>query len=106
MTSASPILAAVLQADRVIHEPVRLCVLTLLASVESADFVYLQRMMALTGGNLSTHIGKLSEAGLIEVEKGYAENRPRTTLSLTDSGREALQAHAKALVALVGPLAK
>ncbi|MDF1769177.1 transcriptional regulator [Maricaulis sp.] len=105
MTAIPAPLAAVLRADRLIHEPVRLCILALLANVSSADFVYLQRTLGQTGGNLSTHMSKLADAGLISVEKGYAENRPRTTVSLTAKGRAELRSHAATLVSLLGPIA-
>lgn len=95
-----------LQSDRVIHEPVRLCILTLLASVESADFVYLQKTLDVTGGNLSTHLSKLVDAGLVAIEKGFADNRPRTTVSLTENGHAALTAHAAALVRLLGDFSR
>lgn len=74
----------------------------MLASVEAADFVYLQKTLDLTGGNLSTHLSKLVDAGLVKIDKGFVDNRPRTTVSLTRTGREALQSHARALAALLG----
>ena len=49
---------------------------------------------------------KLADAGMITVEKGYADNRPRTTVSLTAKGRAELTAHAGALVSLLGSIAK
>ena len=97
MSGPPAALAALLSLDRTVHEPVRLCVLAVLANVASADFVYLQKTLGLTGGNLSTHIAKLTQAGLVSVEKSFIDNRPRTSLSLTEKGSEALQAHAGAL---------
>ena len=52
--------------DRLIHEPGRLAILTVLSSVEDADFVFLQRTTGLTKGNLSSHLTKLEEAGLVD----------------------------------------
>ncbi len=99
-------LADVLQTDRVVHEPVRLCILCLMANVEAADFVYLQKTLNLTGGNLSTHLSKLVDAGLVRIEKGFSDNRPRTTAALTKAGRDALERHASAMVRLLGEFAR
>jgi DNA-binding transcriptional ArsR family regulator len=57
--------------DRLIHEPGRLAILTVLSSVQAADFVFLQRTTGLTKGNLSSHLTKLEEAGLIEIHKRF-----------------------------------
>ena len=58
-----------------------------------ADFLFLQRITGLTGGNLSRHLAKLEEAGLIEIEKGYAGRRPITTAYLTPTGASAIREH-------------
>ena len=79
--------------DRLIHEPARLAVLSVLALVRSADFTYLQAATGLSSGNLSLHLGKLEEAGLITIEKKFVGNRPQTTLRLTKDGKTALRAH-------------
>jgi DNA-binding transcriptional ArsR family regulator len=79
--------------DRLIHEPARLAILTALSACRSADFLYLQRLTGLTKGNLSSHLGKLEEAGLIAVEKRFIGKQPRTTLRATRSGRDRLAAH-------------
>ncbi|NYT16375.1 MAG: transcriptional regulator [Methanomassiliicoccales archaeon] len=57
--------------------------------VESADFVFLRNQTGLTAGNLSSHIGKLEEAGYVRVNKEFVGKRPHTTLSLTSQGRKA-----------------
>ena len=77
--------------DRLIHEPARLAVLSLLFVVESADFLFLRRQTGLTQGNLSSHLGRLEEAGYVEVEKGFQGKRPRTTLRMTPEGRRAFE---------------
>jgi DNA-binding MarR family transcriptional regulator len=83
--------------DRLIHEPARLVVLTALASCESADFVFLQRLTALQAGNLSQHLAKLEQAGLITVTKGFSGKYPQTTVAITDDGKKALDNHWKKL---------
>jgi DNA-binding HxlR family transcriptional regulator len=77
--------------DKVIHEPVRLLILSHLYVVEVADFLYLMNQMELTFGNLSSHMSKLEEAGYIEVEKEFKNKKPVTRLSLTELGRKSFE---------------
>lgn len=79
------------EIDPLIHSPARLKVMTYLYVVEKIDFVYLQRVTSLTWGNLSKHVTKLEEAGYVETEKTFENKKPKTTLWLTDQGREAFQ---------------
>jgi DNA-binding MarR family transcriptional regulator len=75
--------------DRMIHEPARLIIMTILNAVESADFLYLQRETGLTKGNLSAHLAKLEVEGYISIEKTYKGKIPLTICRLTQSGRDA-----------------
>ena len=77
--------------DRVIHEPARLMVVALLAGVKEADFLWIQRESGLTKGNLSSHLGKLEEAGYVGVEKTYRGKVPLTVLRLTHEGKAAFE---------------
>jgi DNA-binding MarR family transcriptional regulator len=79
--------------DRLIHEPGRLAILTVLSSVKDADFVFLQRTTGLTKGNLSSHLTKLEDAGLIEIEKRFIRKKPNTNVRLTAIGRQRLSRH-------------
>ncbi len=79
--------------DRLIHEPGRLAILTVLSSVKSADFVFLQRTTGLTKGNLSSHLTKLEEAGLVQIEKRFVLKKPNTNVELTKVGRERISDH-------------
>jgi DNA-binding MarR family transcriptional regulator len=83
--------------DRLIHEPARLAILTALASCKSADFLFLQRLTGLSGGNLSSHVAKLEEAGLVNVEKQFIDKRPNTRIEISDQGRKAVREHWKKL---------
>ena len=74
--------------DKLIHEPARLTAMAILDAVESADFLYLQRASGLTKGNLSVHLQKLEEAGLIEIQKTFQGKYPRTLCKLTMKGKE------------------
>jgi DNA-binding transcriptional ArsR family regulator len=64
--------------DRVIHEPARLALMSILYAANQADFLYLLRESGLTKGNLSAHLGKLEAVGYIEIEKGYVGKLPQT----------------------------
>ncbi|HEY5275741.1 MAG TPA: transcriptional regulator [Coriobacteriia bacterium] len=79
--------------DRLIHEPGRLAILTVLSSVNDADFVFLQRTTGLTKGNLSSHLAKLEEAGLVEIEKRFVHRKPNTNIALTTVGRQRIAHH-------------
>lgn len=83
--------------DRVVHEPARLAILTVLSACESADFTFLLRVTGLTNGNLSTHLSKLEAAGLVGIVKQFAGKRPQTMVSLTAAGREQIKQHWKRL---------
>ena len=87
--TSSPDLSELANLDRMVHEPARLAVMSLLYVLESADFTFLMNQTELTWGNLSAHMSKLEEAGYIEVEKVFKDRRPNTTLRLTPKGRTA-----------------
>jgi DNA-binding transcriptional ArsR family regulator len=91
----TPSVQAVMDIDRIVHEPARLMILTVLVLVESADFLFIMNQTGLTRGNLSSHMSKLEDAGYIEVKKEFIEKIPRTLLSLTDSGEEAYNTYRK-----------
>lgn len=90
-------LRAVTSLDRLIHEPARLLVVTILASVVSADFLFLQRETGLTKGNLSAHLSKLEEAGYVKIEKTFKGKLPLTICKLTSLGQKALKAYREQL---------
>lgn len=77
--------------DRLIHEPARLSILAALASCKSADYLFLQRLTGLTGGNLSSHLSKLEEGGLIQIEKRFVDKKPNTQVQITEKGRIAIE---------------
>lgn len=84
-------LRAVTTLDRLIHEPARLLIVTILASAASADFLFLQRETGLTKGNLSAHLSKLEEAGYVQIEKTFKGKLPLTICKLTGAGKSALK---------------
>jgi len=88
--------------DRVIHEPARLKIMSVLAVVESADFVYLQRETGLTGGNLSVQLTRLEDAGYLRIDKSFVGKVPRTLASMTPEGRAAFATYRRYLQGLLG----
>jgi DNA-binding transcriptional ArsR family regulator len=83
-------LRRVTELDRLIHEPARLLIVTILSTVESADFLFLQRETGLTRGNLSAHLSKLEEAGYVRIQKTFKGKLPLTVCKLTASGSRAV----------------
>ncbi len=79
--------------DRLIHEPGRLAIMTVLSSVRDADFVFLQRATGLTKGNLSSHLSRLEAAELVAIEKRFVQRKPNTSVALTALGRERIARH-------------
>jgi DNA-binding MarR family transcriptional regulator len=93
--------------DPLIHAPARLRILATLAALPDGDalaFTRLQDMLALTPGNLITHVRKLEEAGYLASEKTGNGTASRTSIGLTGQGRAALEAYTSALRGLLGGL--
>jgi DNA-binding MarR family transcriptional regulator len=89
------VLAQFPEVDRLVHEPARLAILTVLSSCRSADFLFLQNVTGLSKGNLSVQIWRLEEAALVKVEKVIEKKKTRTTVSLTHRGTEAVERYWK-----------
>ena len=83
--------------DPLLHSELRLAVMSILISVEEADFVYLREKTNATAGNLSVQIDKLSEAGYIEVERGFQGKRTRTVCKITPEGVTNIKKYVEAL---------
>jgi DNA-binding MarR family transcriptional regulator len=83
--------------DRVIHEPGRLMIVTLLFAVDQADFLYLQHETGMNKGTLSSHISRLEQAAYVEVEKTYKGKIPQTLLRLTKAGRKSFERYRRSL---------
>ncbi len=77
--------------DRIIHEPARLRILTILSSIDVADFNFLCNTLGLTKGNLSSHMDRLEREGYVEINKTFNGKVPHTEFKLSDDGRNALQ---------------
>jgi DNA-binding transcriptional ArsR family regulator len=93
MDEMSEDLRSVTELDRLIHEPARLLIVTILSAVASADFLFLQRETGLTKGNLSAHLSRLENAGYVKIEKTFKGKLPLTVCKLTSAGQKALKAY-------------
>jgi len=89
----SDTLQSMLDVDRLIHEPARLIILSILYVLESADFLYLLRETGLGKGNLSSHLTRLEEAEYITIDKTYRGKTPVTICRLTGAGQAAFETY-------------
>ena len=87
--------------DRMVHERIRLGIVSALAANESLAFNDLKSLLAATAGNLSVHARKLEEAGYVECEKSFEGRVPKTTFRLTPAGRRALARYLDHMEALI-----
>lgn len=92
---------AVLGVDRLVHEPARLAILTVLGGAELVEFGFLETVCRLSKGNLSRHLSKLEAAGLVVIDKSFRGKRPLTRVAITDAGRDALQRYRAQIAALI-----
>lgn len=83
--------------DPLLHSQLRLAVMSVLLSVESAEFTFLKEKTASTAGNLSVQLDKLSEAGYISVEKSFKGRKPLTTCKITRKGIKAFEEYVTTL---------
>jgi DNA-binding MarR family transcriptional regulator len=87
--------------DNAVHQRTRLGILTVLAGADRVDFTFLRETLALTDGNLSRNLTVLETAGYIAIEKGFEGRRPRTWITATPAGRQALADEISALREIV-----
>lgn len=88
------------ELDQLLLDPTRLAIAALLSAAEWAQFGFVRDAVKLSDSALSKQITTLSKNGYVEVRKGYIGKRPRTWLNLTDTGRNTLAAHIRALQAI------
>jgi DNA-binding HxlR family transcriptional regulator len=89
------------QLDETIHQRTRLAIMATLAGVESLDFVDLKADLALSDGNLSTHLSALERAGFVRIAKSFRGRKPRTTAAITARGRKAMDRYLRLLQQVV-----
>ena len=90
--------------DPIIHAPARLNIMMILYVVKSLDYTFLKNQSGLSWGNLATHLGKLEEAGYVEIHKGYQGKKPHSMIKLTAQGRTAFQEYRRAFQQLLDDL--
>lgn len=89
--------------DPLLHSQLRLAVMSLLLSVERAEFTYLKEKTKSTAGNLSVQLDKLSEAGYISIEKSFKGKKPLTTCKITRKGIKAFEDYVNTLKQYIQP---
>jgi DNA-binding MarR family transcriptional regulator len=90
------------ELDPLLHSQLRLAVMSILISVEEADFVFLREQTGATSGNLSVQIEKLKEAGYINVKKMFKGKMPCTVCSITQKGISAFEVYVQVLQSYIG----
>ncbi|WKN33079.1 transcriptional regulator [Porifericola rhodea] len=80
-----------------LHTQLRLAIISLLVSVEEAEFTYIKEKTGATAGNLSVQLSKLKEADYIQIEKSFKDNYPQTRCSITKKGVQAFEEYVNAL---------
>lgn len=88
--------------DQLIHERIRLGIVSALAANESLTFGELKDLLRTTDGNLSVHARKLEEAGYTKVTKGFEDRRPKTEFRLTRKGKRALENYLEKMESIIG----
>lgn len=89
--------------DPLLHSQIRLAIMSLLISVDRADFVFIKEKTGATAGNLSVQIDKLSTAGYIGVTKGFEGKKPKTTCKITPEGVDAFESYVANLQSYLKP---
>ena len=92
------------ELDKLIHERLRLAIISALAANPSLSFTQLKALMNTTDGNVSVHTRKLEEAGYIICEKSFKGRVPLTEYRITDEGRAALSRYLDHMEALIGAM--
>lgn len=89
--------ALITQLNRTMHDPVRLAILSILYIHTNVDFSFLKNILNLTNGNLNSHLKRLENDQLIEIQKGYLQNRPHTIYWLSYEGRQMFESYLQQL---------
>lgn len=92
------------ELNPLLHSELRLAIMSILISVESADFSYLRKQTNATSGNLSVQLDKLSQAGYIDIEKQFHGKMPCTICKITSDGIAAFKQYVEALRDYVGKI--
>ena len=85
------------ELNPLLHSELRLAIMSILISVEEADFLYIKEKTNASSGNISVQIEKLSEAGYLKIEKGFLGKRTRTVCRITEVGTKAFAEYVEAI---------
>lgn len=91
------------ELDPILHSQLRLAAISLLISVKEAEFTFIREKTGATAGNLSVQLGKLKEAGYIEISKQFKDNYPLTLCRITKKGIDAFEQYVAALQSYMQP---
>jgi DNA-binding HxlR family transcriptional regulator len=94
------------EIDRLIHERLRLGIISALAVNQSLTFNELKHLVKTSDGNLSVHARKLEDAGYLNCSKTFEGRTPKTEYSLTEAGRSALERYLEHMEAVIGHMRK
>lgn len=90
------------ELDPLLHSQLRLAVMSILLTLDEAEFVFLKDKTRATAGNLSVQLDKLSEAGYIEIIKEFVGRKPRTSCRITKKGHKAFEDYVETLKQYIG----
>jgi len=88
--------------DDFIHSRVRLMIMSFLAAARSAEFTELKKQLAVSDGNLSTHLKKLEDVGYVAQSKSFVNKKPQTLIAITEKGDTAFKEYVEGLAATIG----
>ena len=91
------------ELDPILHSQLRLAVMSLLISLKEAEFTFLKEKTGSTAGNLSVQLGKLKDAGYIEITKQFKDNYPLTLCKISKKGVDAFETYVNALQTYMKP---
>ena len=89
--------------DPILHSQLRLSIISILMTVDEANFGFIKESTKAAAGNISIQIKKLQEVGYINVEKTFKDNYPNTTVSITSKGIEAFETYVNDLKKYINP---
>jgi len=89
------------QLDDIIHSRIRLAIMSLLISVDEAEFTFIREKVNATDGNLGMHLKKLEDAGYLGVRKQFVERKPSSSYKLTQKGRRAFELYVERLEQMI-----
>lgn len=87
--------------DKIIHSRVRLGIMAALAFTDKVEFKFLKEKLELTDGNLSANMTKLSEAGLVDIQKSFVENKPKTVYRITKKGKLSFKTYVESIEKII-----